>query len=104
MNRDLYAVETTGAAVESVDSEGCVTVRMEITPQHFNSGERVMGGAIYTIADFAFASTVRPDGTEVVALFNYEADETVRVSLDGREYEVEPFGVRFVETKKGNEK
>ena len=53
---------------------------------------------------FAFASTVRPDGTEVVALFNYEADETIRVSLAGREYEVEPYGVRFVETKKGNEK
>ena len=48
---------------------------------------------------FAFASTVRPDGTEVVALFNYEADETISVSLAGREYEVEPFGVRFVEVK-----
>lgn len=49
---------------------------------------------------FAFASTVRPDGTEVVALFNYEADETIRVSLAGQEYEVEPFNVRFVEVKK----
>ena len=48
---------------------------------------------------FAFASTVRSDGTEVVALFNYEADETVRVSLAGQEFEVEPFGVRFVEVK-----
>ncbi len=48
---------------------------------------------------FAFASTVRPDGTEVVALFNYEADEAVSVSLGGVEYEVEPFGVRFVEVE-----
>ena len=48
---------------------------------------------------FAFASTMRVDGTEVVALFNYEADETVRVSLAGQEFEVEPFGVRFVEVK-----
>ena len=52
---------------------------------------------------FAFATTVRPDGTEVVALFNYEADESVRVSLAGREYDVEPFGVRFVEIKEGND-
>ena len=49
---------------------------------------------------FAFASTVRVDGTEVVALFNYEADETVRVSLAGQEFEIEPFGVRFVEVRK----
>ena len=58
--------------------------------------------------NFAFASTVRRQGgspssaTEVFALFNYEADETVRVALAGQEYEVEPLGVRFVETKKGN--
>ena len=73
--------------------------------------------------NFAFASTVRQQGgshpalsplcgslregdtssaTEVFALFNYEADETVRVALAGQEYEVEPLGVRFVETKKGN--
>ena len=53
-----------------------------------------------TNRQFAFASTVRPDGTEVVALFNYEADETVRVALAGQEFEVEPFGVRFVEVRK----
>ena len=50
-----------------------------------------------TTSQFAFASTVRPDGTEVVALFNYEGDETIRVSLAGQEHEVEPYGVKFVE-------
>ena len=54
-------------------------------------------------ADFDVRSYgAKGDGTEVVALFNYEADETVRVALAGQEYEVEPLGVRFVETKKGN--
>lgn len=48
---------------------------------------------------FASASTVMPDGTEVVALFNYESDLTIRVALAGREYEIEPYGVRFVEVK-----
>ena len=46
---------------------------------------------------FAFASTVKSDGTEVVALFNYEADEAIRVSLAGQEHEIEPYGVKFVE-------
>ena len=53
-----------------------------------------------TNRQFAFASTARSDGTEVVALFNYEADETIRVSLAEQEYEIEPFGVRFVEVRK----
>ena len=47
--------------------------------------------------EFVFASTVRPDGTEVVALFNYDADATVKVSLAGVEHEVAPFDVKFVE-------
>ena len=46
---------------------------------------------------FVFASTVRPDGTEVVALFNYESDDAICVSLAGREHEVKPYGVKFVE-------
>ena len=48
---------------------------------------------------FAYASTVRPDGTEVVALFNYDADEAIRVSLGGEDLSVEPYGVKFVEVK-----
>ena len=48
---------------------------------------------------FAFASTVRPDGTEVVALFNYDADEAIRVSLGGEEHSIEPYDVKFVELK-----
>ena len=58
MNRDLYASETTGAVIEDIDENGCVTVRLDIRPGHYNSGGRVMGGAIYTIADFAYAATV----------------------------------------------
>ena len=47
---------------------------------------------------FAYASTVRPDGSEVVALFNYDADDAIRVSLDGQEHAVGPWDVKFVET------
>ena len=46
---------------------------------------------------FVFASTVRPNGSEVVALFNYDTEEAIKVTLDGREHEIEPCGVKFVE-------
>lgn len=58
MNRDRYATETTGAEIVDVDEKGCVTVRLDITSGHHNSAGRVMGGAIYTIADFAYAATI----------------------------------------------
>ena len=58
MYGDLYAHETTGAVIESVNEDGTVTVRLDLSDGHNNSGGRVMGGAIFTIADFAFAATV----------------------------------------------
>ena len=57
MNQDLYAAEATGAVIESIDDDGRVTVRLNVQPRHYNSCGRVMGGAIFTIADFAFACT-----------------------------------------------
>ena len=58
MYGDLYAAEATGATIEEIDTQGRVHARLAIEPRHYNSGERVMGGAIFTLADFAFASTV----------------------------------------------
>ena len=58
MYHDRYAVEATGITIEEIDEEGRAHLRMEIRPHHFNGGGRVMGGAIFTLADFAFASTV----------------------------------------------
>ena len=49
---------------------------------------------------FAFASTVKPDGTEVVALFNYDMESPIRVELSGKTFELAPLGVRFVEIPK----
>ena len=61
---------------------------------------KVDGRSVPMCADpnFVSASTVRPDGTEVVALFNYNEDESIRVTLAGQEHDVEPFGVKFVES------
>ena len=58
MYKDLYAAEATGAVIEEIDEKGRVHVRLAVKPRHYNSGGRVMGGAIFTLADFAFASTV----------------------------------------------
>ena len=68
MYRDLYAFETTGAVIESMDDNGCVTVRLDLSAAHNNSGGRVMGGAIFTLADFAFASTAYANGIFTTAI------------------------------------
>ena len=48
-------------------------------------------------AKFACASTVKPDGKEVFALFNYDPEETIRVDLAGTACELKPYETRFVE-------
>ena len=58
MYQDTYAVETTGITIEEIDEDGCVYLRMPIDERHYNGIGRVMGGAIFTLADFAVASTI----------------------------------------------
>ena len=62
MYKDIYAVETTGITIEKIDDDGCVWLRMEIDERHYNGIGRVMGGAIFTLADFAAAATVYANG------------------------------------------
>ncbi len=51
---DLYATECTG--IEPVEaSEGFAVCRMEITRRHKNAMGGVMGGAVFTLCDLAFA-------------------------------------------------
>ena len=51
---DIYATETTGITIDDIDC-GYAKCSMKITPAHLNAANTVMGGAIYTLADFAFA-------------------------------------------------
>ncbi len=62
MYKDIYAVETTGITIEKIDEEGCVWLNMNIDERHYNGIGRVMGGALFTMADFAVASTVYANG------------------------------------------
>lgn len=50
---DRFATEN-GAVIEEVD-EGYAKCSLEIQPNHLNAAGTVMGGAIFTLADFAFA-------------------------------------------------
>ena len=51
---DLFATKLAGAKIDSVEENFC-QCSMEITPDHKNAVGQVMGGAIFTLADFAFA-------------------------------------------------
>ena len=50
-----YAIETTGIVLEDVKPQYAIC-SLKIEEKHKNSVGVVMGGAIYTLADFAFAA------------------------------------------------
>lgn len=53
-SKDLYATELSGIVIDEI-GEDYAKCSMKLTPQHKNAYGGVMGGAIYTLADFAFA-------------------------------------------------
>lgn len=52
--KDQFATKLCGAKIESVSEEE-VVCSMEITKNHLNAAGTVMGGAIFTLADYTFA-------------------------------------------------
>ena len=52
--QDKYAYEQTGCRIV-LAQQGHSMTEMEIGPQHRNGFEAVMGGAIFTLADYALA-------------------------------------------------
>lgn len=51
---DKFATEATNIVIDEVDVGFC-KCSFKIAPKHINGAGGVMGGAIYTLADFAFA-------------------------------------------------
>ena len=51
---DRYATEATGISIEAAE-EGYARCSMTLTPLHRNAMGAVMGGAMFTLADLAFA-------------------------------------------------
>ena len=57
------------AGIELLEvAEGSATARMKITRQHLNGVNIVHGGAIFTLADLAFAAASNSHGTVAVAI------------------------------------
>ena len=51
---DLFATEQTGIVIDHAEP-GHAVCSVTLTPQHKNAMGQVMGGALFTMADFAFA-------------------------------------------------
>lgn len=62
---DRFATEN-GAVIDEI-GEHYAICSMELTPHHLNAADRVMGGAVFMLADFAFA---------VASNFGHPADVT----------------------------
>jgi len=65
-DRDRYAVHN-GIRVVEV-SPGKAVTRMKVEEQHLNGVGTVQGGAVFTLADLAFAAAVNSHGTVAVAI------------------------------------
>jgi acyl-CoA thioesterase len=66
MRGDRYA-SLAGATLVEV-REGHATARMRLGPEHLNGVAVAQGGAVFTLADFAFAAASNSHGTVAVAL------------------------------------
>ena len=64
--RDRFAAETAGAVIDAAES-GYAVCSMTLDERHMNAADMVMGGAIFTLADFAFAVATNIDGNLTVA-------------------------------------
>ena len=51
---DRYATQLTGADILEAEP-GRALVGLRLRPDHLNANQKVMGGAVFTLADFAFA-------------------------------------------------
>lgn len=64
---DIYATQTTGIAIEAAD-RNYARCSLEITDSHRNAAGVVMGGAIFTLADFTFAVAANSDAMNTMSL------------------------------------
>ena len=68
--RTFFAADrfAAGAGIELVDvSEGFARARLRVEPRHLNAAGVVQGGAVFTLADFAFAAAANSHGTVALA-------------------------------------
>ncbi|MBE6021150.1 MAG: PaaI family thioesterase [Clostridiales bacterium] len=66
-SKDIFAYETTGIEIEAAEP-GHSKVSLKIEKKHLNALNNVMGGAIFTMADYAFAIASNIGGEIVVTI------------------------------------
>ena len=65
--KDIYATESTGAVIDEV-GENYAVCSLDLNGSHRNAVGAVMGGVMFTLADFAFAVAANSGGRTVVTL------------------------------------
>lgn len=66
-SNDLYAVNTTGIKIDEADVN-YAKCSLIIDDRHFNADGNVMGGAIFTLADYAFGVAANTGNAQTVSL------------------------------------
>ena len=64
---DTYATETTGIVIDSVGERSAVC-SLDISSSHKNAYGGVMGGAIFTLADYTFAVAANFNAVQTVSV------------------------------------
>ncbi|MEG0541254.1 MAG: PaaI family thioesterase [Angelakisella sp.] len=67
LKNDVFAQEVTGIVIDEAEP-GYAKCSFVIEEKHMNSGHMVMGGAIFTLADFAFGAVANLDHNPTVTL------------------------------------
>ena len=66
-SNDIYAVNTTGIQIEKADIN-YAKCSLKIDDRHFNCDGNVMGGAIFTLADYTFGVAANSGNAHTVSL------------------------------------
>ena len=66
-SHDRYAVDTTGIEILIAEKDHAKT-RLKIRDGHLNADNNVMGGCIYTLADYTFAIAANVDNLPTCTL------------------------------------
>ncbi|MDR2384955.1 MAG: PaaI family thioesterase [Tannerella sp.] len=86
LKNDIFAVK---AGVELLEAgNGTAFARMKITPEHLNGGGVCQGGAIFTLADLAFAAAT-----------NSHAELTFSIQSDIKFFKSESSGYLYARAK-----
>lgn len=87
-SNDKYATKVTGCEIVEMD-EGYAKVSLKVTEDHRNAYGGIMGGAIFTVADFASAAAINQDGKATLAI-------NVNINYVGNTKEDEIFAIAKV--------